>query len=422
MTMTKLRHPGFRLAATRSPADQVADAIPAPGPRDKPCRSAKHGIIAIALLVATTAFDQDTALTRANPRFAAAFAPVAAAAKKCVVRVTCDGEDRALGVIIDADGLLLTKANDLNGALRVRLADGSLHDAKIVATHRQHDLALVKIDVKKLEPIVFESTKKTAAGAWVVAPLPSGEVAGFGVVSVPTRDLAYKGPIEDPSNSPYLGVALEGVENGVRVTSVVPGTPAEKIGLLAGDVLLELGGHEIPGYDAFVETLAKHHPGESLDIRYRSAARPRAIIAVILERRPLGSFRGEMQNRMGSELSSRRTGYSTILQHDAVIRPSDCGGPLVDLDGHVLGLNICRAGRTETWALPTEAINSVLPDLRRQAAKATTHVGRAFEPDSRDGVPGRVVEDSHALSEATSSSLSGWKARPTGWPSATCLK
>jgi serine protease Do len=72
---------------------------------------------------------------------------------------------------------------------------------------------------------------------------------------------------------------------------------------------------------------------------------------------------------MGSELSGRRSGYPTILTHDSVLRPTDCGGPLVDLDGNVIGINISRAGRTESWTVPTEVIQSVLADLK--AGKST---------------------------------------------------
>jgi serine protease Do len=71
-------------------------------------------------------------------------------------------------------------------------------------------------------------------------------------------------------------------------------------------------------------------------------------------------------------LSNRRSGYPVILQHDTVIRPTDCGGPLVDLHGRVVGLNICRAGRVESWAIPAEVVQSVLTDLKsgRLAPKA----------------------------------------------------
>src|SRR5262249_17623555 len=80
-----------------------------------------------------------------------------------------------------------------------------------------------------------------------------------------------------------------------------------------------------------------------------------------LGKRPAG--RADVQNSMGSELSSRRSGFPTILQHDQVIKPTECGGPVVDLDGRVVGINIARAGRTESYAIPGEAVRKLLPEL-----------------------------------------------------------
>ena len=37
---------------------------------------------------------------------------------------------------------------------------------------------------------------------------------------------------------------------------------------------------------------------------------------------------------------------------------------MVDLDGNVLGINIARAGRVETWILPSENIRPLLIDLK----------------------------------------------------------
>mgnify|MGYP001297124158 CR=1 FL=1 len=37
------------------------------------------------------------------------------------------------------------------------------------------------------------------------------------------------------------------------------------------------------------------------------------------------------------------------------VGPADMGGPLLDLDGHVLGLNIARVDRVTTFALPRDA-------------------------------------------------------------------
>ena len=72
---------------------------------------------------------------------------------------------------------------------------------------------------------------------------------------------------------------------------------------------------------------------------------------------------------MGGELSGRRTGFPAVLQTDMVVEPKDCGGPVVDLDGKVLGINIARAGRVETWILPSENIRPLLDDLK--AGKST---------------------------------------------------
>jgi S1-C subfamily serine protease len=67
---------------------------------------------------------------------------------------------------------------------------------------------------------------------------------------------------------------------------------------------------------------------------------------------------------MGSTLSERRNGFPTILQHDQVIAPTDCGGPLVDLDGKAVGINIARAGRVESYAIPTEVVLSAINELK----------------------------------------------------------
>ena len=47
-----------------------------------------------------------------------------------------------------------------------------------------------------------------------------------------------------------------------------------------------------------------------------------------------------------------------------VLDPHNCGGPVVDLDGKVLGVSIARAGRVETWILPSETIRPILADMK----------------------------------------------------------
>jgi serine protease Do len=51
------------------------------------------------------------------------------------------------------------------------------------------------------------------------------------------------------------------------------------------------------------------------------------------------------------------------LQHDAYIPLTSCGGPLVDLDGRVIGINIATFSSVESYAIPADVIRPLLFDL-----------------------------------------------------------
>ena len=46
-----------------------------------------------------------------------------------------------------------------------------------------------------------------------------------------------------------------------------------------------------------------------------------------------------------------------------MIQAAQCGGPLVDLDGRAVGLNIARADRTATYAIPAGKLKSLLGEM-----------------------------------------------------------
>jgi S1-C subfamily serine protease len=66
-------------------------------------------------------------------------------------------------------------------------------------------------------------------------------------------------------------------------------------------------------------------------------------------------------------ISARATGFNRVFMHDSVIIPNQCGGPLVNLDGRAVGINIARAGRVSTYALPADTVQSVVKGLLEQA-------------------------------------------------------
>nr|MCU0721897.1 S1C family serine protease [Pirellula sp.] len=53
-----------------------------------------------------------------------------------------------------------------------------------------------------------------------------------------------------------------------------------------------------------------------------------------------------------AKLSKRRWGFRSGYQHDCSIAANDCGGPLIDLEGELIGINIARSGRIQSFAIP----------------------------------------------------------------------
>lgn len=310
--------------------------------------------------------EQSASYLRTNPTFLKSFREVVAKPSESTVRIQCDGKDTALGMIVGPDGWILTKANDLKGDITVKLRDGKTYEARWVGVHQQHDVAILKIDATGLKPIEFADSKKATVGNWVACVGAGDDPVGIGVVSVATR-VVPKGnmgfaPVGDLSKSGYLGVELETADGRPRITNVMDGTPAAKVGLKKNDLVLALNGSEMKEMDQFRTEIGKHKPGDEVTLKVRRGD-VELELKPKLDRRPPGFNRGEQQNNMGSELSKRRGGYPSILQHDSVVKPTDCGGPIVDLDGKVIGINICRAGRVESWAVPAEALQPVLFDL-----------------------------------------------------------
>jgi len=312
--------------------------------------------------------------TRNNPKFLATFQKIAAEARRSTVRVHCNGKETALGIIVGADGWILTKAHDLDGSISCQLPQGGIYQAVLVGVHAEHDLALLKIEVRNLAPAKLKDSRALPAGAWLISPSEGESLAAVGVVSVATRTLPAngQGSMFVNSNAGYLGVALEEDKEGVRVIEVVSKSGAANAGLRAEDLIKVVNGRRVMSPEDVLRALNRSKPGDSVSIQFRRGDMDLEKFAT-LGKRP-ASNRAEFQNNLGGALSNRRSGYSIILQHDSVLQPTDCGGPLVDLDGGVVGINISRVGRTETWAVPAEVVNPLLAELMsgRLAPKADT--------------------------------------------------
>lgn len=294
---------------------------------------------------------------RSNSSVSNVFRSVVAEAAKSTVSVLSNGKQTALGGIISADGYIVTKASELSGNLECKLADGRKLKATIVGIHRDSDLAMLKVDADGLPAVHWIDSDVPSIGSWLATTGLGRDPEAIGVVSVVPRK------IEAPSG--VLGIMLEEDERGPRIDQVMPGSGAEKAGLQVNDIVVSVDGKVVKTRDSLIEFVRQHQPGEKLRVSVNRGDKAVTVVATLGDRaQGPGSERADFQNGLGGELSDRRGGFPSVLQHDSVLRPNQCGGPIVDLDGHAVGINIARAGRVASYALPVTVIRPLLDDLR----------------------------------------------------------
>ena len=159
-----------------------------------------------------------------------------------------------------------------------------------------------------------------------------------------------------------LGVVLAMQAEGVVVSQVAPNSGAEAAGLRVGDIITDVDGTPVRDGVGLVNAVKRVTPGDDAEITFLRNGEEQAVVATIGYRSNRGP-RGDLQNNLGTTLSERAVDFPAVIQHDSVLNADQMGGPLVDVKGRVVGINIARAGRVETYALPAQVILGVLPEL-----------------------------------------------------------
>jgi len=285
-----------------------------------------------------------------------AFTQVAAGVRECVVLVRAGQNDVAWGTIVGPDGWIVTKADELEPPITCRLPDGRELPAEIVGISSQHDVAMLKIDARDLPEIAWHRGEDPQVGRWLISPAFGADIpAVIGVLAAPRRTI--------PIQPGILGVALRDTESGPSVTEVLEDTAAFAAGIKAGDIVLSVGGIATGKSAEVVRAVRNHRPGEKITLVIRRGEEEREIQAVLKPSDTPDARKRRMQNASGVGVSRRADDYPAVLQHDGVLSPKQCGGPVVDSDGHVIGINIARAGRTETFVLPSDVLLDLMYDL-----------------------------------------------------------
>lgn len=287
-----------------------------------------------------------------------AFKPVVADARQSVVQVRVRDRVTAMGVIVSADGLVLTKASEVRGdePVSVTLSDLTTVDAERIADDGRSDLALLRIDAEDLTPITFAEDAALQLGQWVVVPGLDELPLSVGVLSVKPRRVS----------GVRLGVALFDMQEGPVIRGTIEGMGAEQAGLRRGDRIVSVEGKAVENTAMLVERLRGYNVGDHATIVVEREGEELSF-DVEMRSKPIDRRdRTDRMNTLSNDMSVRRDGFDAVMQHDATLDPNQCGGPLLDLEGRCIGINIARAGRVEAFALPATLVERTLANLTGQ--------------------------------------------------------
>jgi serine protease Do len=319
----------------------------------------------------------------------AALKPKLATAAQSTVRVWSGKQRLAYGTVIEDGSKVLTKWSEVANHADTLVVDGpkrEAHDAKIVGVYEDEDLAILEIAGSALTPVTWANTTPQL-GAFLIAPQPDGRPAAFGVVSVLERnlretDFAFLGIISD----------LEHKGTGVRIKEVQASTPAEAAGLKPGDIVLSVKDRPISGLMELKSALTGAKPGETVALRARAGDKEEKNFNVTLGQRPelpkIYNPRLAQMERMGGKVSRVRDSFTRVLQTDMRPEPNQIGGPVVDLQGRVIGISVARADRTRSFIMPSAAVAQMLASAPKDPTFAKVRepekpvFARAQEPDA----------------------------------------
>ncbi len=315
--------------------------------------------------------DEEAAVNRQSLDFNKALAQVVGEAAKSTVRIWGNARRPAIlayGTVVGNGSQVLTKWSEVEGyvdSLQVQADGNQSFTAKVAGVYSDEDLVLLDLETGGqdasvaglLIPAKFHPSD-LKLGRFLTTPQPDGKPAAFGVVSVLERNLRE-------TDQAHLGIMADAEYSGqgVRIGNVQPEYGAAEAGLQAGDVILKIGDRTVSGLLELKNALSRKQPGDTVSVLVETAGKERTLEVMLSNRPVLGQFSGGRLNQMeimGGPVNNVRDGFSKVVQTDMQIQRNQVGGPVVDLQGHVVGITLARADRTRTYVMGSAAVMDLL--------------------------------------------------------------
>ena len=269
----------------------------------------------------------------------------------------------AYGVIVSSDGYVVTKASEIEGVteLSVRVNREHFKQVTVVSSIVEWDVALLKVEAQGL-PVIEWAESEPSHGTWVIS---NGSTTRrdrrlrVGIISANARKVGEgRAPV-------VLGVTLDtsGEEEGLPVKEVQEDSGAGEAGIKSGDVILEMGGRPVSSMEDLKELLGSKEPGDVIQVRLKRGEEDLEVKVELKRRESVFEEKKTRNDAMSGRFSKRRSDFPRVLQTDLPLSVRSVGGPLLDLEGRCVGMNIARANRCETYAIPARELQEIVATL-----------------------------------------------------------
>lgn len=220
--------------------------------------------------------------------------------------------------------------------------------ATVTLTDTATDLAILKFD-KECPISNTHNPAKSRLHQLVVTGKEADQIAIIGRQKTTIK-----------STKPILGCTLSEVNGQIQIDSILPNSSAARANLQVSDRLVKIDTKPINGFDAIASQLQTLQPGDWSAFEVKRGTQTE--ICTVQLQHDAGTLLERTQHLDGAAraTSFRRTGFQNVIQHDADMKPSDMGSPLLSLDGHLLGINIAVESREAIIAIPVETLQRLL--------------------------------------------------------------
>ncbi|MRT93213.1 S1C family serine protease [Ancylomarina sp. 16SWW S1-10-2] len=239
---------------------------------------------------------------------------------------------------IASDGIIVSKSSMIiEDAVRCKRKNGTFVKANVIGRSEENDLVFLKSD--SLAEIQLTVSSEREIGDFIGVVDAENNVYQSGVIGVDTR------------NVPVQVSGMFGMEvDGLSVSKVYDNSNSFVAGIKAGDQILGINSMVFNTEDEYKSFMENTCPNQVVDVRLKRGSED------FETRVKLGPYENKHHPAYMVELSGKKEGFAKAFTFDIAIKPIDCGTPLINVRGEIVGVTIARSTRTCAFAIPIEVI------------------------------------------------------------------